>query len=157
MAYRGKFRPQNPSKYQGDPSNIIYRSSWELKLMRYLDTHKDIIGWASEELAIKYISPIDNKYHRYYVDFVVHKRLPDGTKETILIEVKPHVQTMQPPPRKPGQKITRSHIRLIKQWGVNDAKWKAARAFCDERGYKFQIMTEKELGIPTGKKKQING
>jgi hypothetical protein len=32
-------------------------------------------------------------------------------------------------------------------WGVNEAKWKAATAYCEERGWKFKIFTEKELGL----------
>lgn len=32
-------------------------------------------------------------------------------------------------------------------WGVNEAKWKAAEEYCKDRGWKFIIMTEHELGI----------
>jgi hypothetical protein len=35
----------------------------------------------------------------------------------------------------------------VTTWGVNEAKWKAAKEFCFNRGWKFQIFTEKELGI----------
>ena len=59
MAYQGKFRPRNPSKYAGDPTNIIYRSHWELKLMSYLDKHTHVMKWSSEEVVIPYKSPID--------------------------------------------------------------------------------------------------
>jgi hypothetical protein len=72
-SYQGYFKPKNPQKYKGDPTNIVYRSSWELKLMTYLDLHKDIVTWGSEELIIPYRSPIDNKIHRYFPDFIVTK------------------------------------------------------------------------------------
>jgi hypothetical protein len=32
-------------------------------------------------------------------------------------------------------------------WGINTAKWKAAEEYCRDRGWKFQIFTEKELDI----------
>ena len=144
MSYKGHFKPSNPGKYKGDPTNIIYRSSWELKLMRYLDKHPDVISWASEEFCIPYRSPTDNKIHRYYPDFLIKKRNTQGITETILIEVKPAVQTK--PPKVP-KKATKRYITEVATYGVNMAKWKAAQGFCEERKWKFLIMTEKELGI----------
>jgi hypothetical protein len=35
----------------------------------------------------------------------------------------------------------------VKTYGVNEAKWKAAKSFCADRGWNFIIMTEKELGV----------
>ena len=70
---KGYFKPQNPQKYKGDPTNIVYRSGWELKLMLYLDKHEEVISWASEEVIIPYRSPIDNRIHRYYPDCIVTK------------------------------------------------------------------------------------
>jgi hypothetical protein len=32
-------------------------------------------------------------------------------------------------------------------WGINQSKWKNAAEFCEDRGWKFQILTETELGI----------
>lgn len=141
---KGFFKPKNPSKYKGDPTNIVYRSSWELKLMMYLDNHQDIIYWGSEEIIIPYRSPIDNKIHRYYVDFIVTKINKDGKKETILIEVKPSKQTIEP---KRPKKITKKFITEVTEYSKNTAKWKAAENFCKDRGWKFHIFTEKELGL----------
>ena len=140
MAYKGKFRPINPSKYKGDPTNIIYRSLWECKLMKYLDDHPDIIEWSSEEFFIPYKSPIDGKYHRYFPDFWVKKK----TKEVMVIEVKPAAQTKAP---KVQKSRSRRYLSEVKTWGINQAKWKAAVEFCKDRGWLFKIMTEKELGI----------
>ena len=69
MAYKGKYRPTHPSKYRGKPTNIIYRSLWELKFMKYCDSNKNILEWGSEEVIVPYRSPIDNRYHRYFPDF----------------------------------------------------------------------------------------
>ena len=30
-------------------------------------------------------------------------------------------------------------------YGVNEAKWKAAREFCQDKGWEFRIITEAEL------------
>lgn len=142
--YKGLFKPRNPSKYKGDTTNIVYRSSWELKLMHWLDSHPDIIQWGSEELAIPYVSPIDGRVHRYFPDFIVKKKTQQGSIETLLIEVKPYVQTVPP---KTQTKRTKKYINEVYNWGVNSSKWKAANEYCKDRMWKFIVMTEKDLGI----------
>lgn len=144
MSYKGFFKPKNPSKYKGDPTNIIYRSRWELKLMVYLDSHPDVLSWGSEEVIIPYRSPIDNRIHRYFPDFVVKRRSPSGVVETLLIEVKPAIQTKPPQAQKTRSK---KYINEVYTWGINSAKWKAAKDYCADRMWKFIIMTEHELGI----------
>ena len=144
MAIKGVFKPKNPIKYKGDPTNIIYRSSWELKSMMYLDNHKDVIQWSSEELIIPYRSPIDGKIHRYFPDFYVKRRDKEGKIETLIIEIKPDSQT------KPPMKVSKPNKRYIKEvftWGINEAKWKAAKDYCDDRQFKFMVLTEKHLDI----------
>lgn len=143
MSYKGIFRPTNPSKYKGDPNNVIYRSSWELKLMIYLDRHPEVVQWSSEEIVIPYRSPIDGRLHRYFPDFYVKKEV-NGKIETLLIEVKPKVQTRPPVVQK---KRTKKYINEVMTWGINEAKWKAAKNFCEDRNWKFMLMTEKELGL----------
>ena len=142
--YQGKFRPENPSKYKGDPTNIIYRSSWELRFMRYLDKHPNVVSWSSEEFFIIYRSPIDNKIHRYFPDFFVKLINKDGKEETLVVEIKPLYQTV-PPEKK--NKVTRTYLNEVRTYGINSAKWKAAEEFCKDRGWQFRIMTERELGI----------
>ena len=137
MAYKGKFRPQNPKKYKGDYTKIIYRSGWELKFMNYLDRQPEVISWSSEEVIIPYKSPIDNRFHRYYPDFWV-KTL----KGESLIEIKPKRQT-QPPKENP--KHRRRYLKEVRTWGINEAKWKAAKKVCEVEGWTFEIFTEKQL------------
>jgi len=144
MAYSGKFVPKNPHKYVGDYKNIIYRSSWECRVMSYLDKEPTIISWASEELIIPYISPVDGKRHRYFPDFLVKYRSPDNKLKTMLIEVKPKKQAMEPVKKK---RITPQYIREVATWGVNQAKWAAATELCLDRGWVFKILTEDDLGI----------
>jgi hypothetical protein len=148
MAYKGTFQPKNAGKYRGNPSNIVYRSGWELKLMMHLDSHPDVLEWASEEIIIPYRSPIDGRVHRYFPDFYVKKKSPDGVIERVLIEVKPASQVKQPVIQETkNKKPTRRYITEVSTWAVNQAKWKAAKEYCDDRQWKFMIMTEKELGI----------
>lgn len=147
QTYKGYFKPSNPTKYKGDPTNIIYRSSWELKLMMYLDTHPDVLEWSSEEFCIPYRSPVDNKIHRYFPDFKVKKRLPDNQTETVVIEVKPKSQSVPPTIKPVKSKPSKRYLREVMTYGINEAKWKAAIEYCKDRKWKFMVMTEKELGI----------
>lgn len=145
MAYKGKFQPRNPKKYLGDPTNIIYRSRWELKFMMYLDSHPNVVQWGSEELIIPYRSPIDNRIHRYFPDFIIKKKNPEGNIDTVIVEIKPKAQTI--PPKVISGKPTKRYINEVHTWGINSSKWKAANEFCKDRGWQFEILTEHELGI----------
>lgn len=144
MAYKGIFKPFNPKKYKGNPTNIIYRSRWELILMQKFDQHPDIVEWQSEEMFVSYRSPLDRKIHRYFPDFIIKKKNKDGTFETTMIEVKPFGQTQQPTLQ---EKVTRKYLKEVQTYAINTAKWKAAEAYCKERGYKFIIITERELEL----------
>ena len=81
--HQGKFKPINPTKYLGDPTNIIYRSSWERQCMIYFDNNPNIIQWGSEEVVIPYRSPLDKRVHRYFVDFVVKAKTKDGKEHSL--------------------------------------------------------------------------
>lgn len=142
--YTGLFRPTNPHKYKGDVDNIVFRSSWELKFMNALDLNPNVVQWASEEMHVPYISPVDNKIHRYFPDFLVATKRPDGTIHKMMVEIKPAYQT-QPPKAK--KKMTASAINEMKTWHINQAKWDAAERFCKEVGWEWRIATENELGI----------
>lgn len=151
MAYKGRFKPKNPDKYRGDPTRIIYRSSWELRFFRFADLHPDIVWWQSEELTIPYVSPKDNKVHRYYPDVIFEKKVAEDKYETWMVEIKPDSQTRPPDPSRrnntPTGRVSRRFVNEAVTHGVNSAKWEAARKYCDARGWKFQVMTEKHLGI----------
>lgn len=144
MSYQGKFTPKNPKKYKGDPTNIWYRSLWEVKFMQFLDAHYDVISWSSEEIWLPYLSPLDGKLHRYFPDFWVKKINSEGKTECALIEIKPKKQVS--PPEKP-KKTNPRYINEVKTYVINQAKFEAAKDFCEERNWKFMILTEQELGI----------
>ncbi len=144
MAYSGKFSPKNTNKYLGDPTNIWYRSLWERRVMVYLDENSSVVEWSNEEIVIPYLSPVDNRLHRYFPDFFVRLRNKQGLIESTIIEVKPASQTKPP---KPQKRATRRYITEVMTWGVNEAKWKAADEYCKDRGWKFVVVTEKDLGI----------
>lgn len=141
---QGYYRPKYPQKYKGNPTNIIYRSSWELKFLMFLDTNPNVIEYASEEFYIPYKSPIDGKVHRYFPDFWIKKRNTQGIIEVVVVEIKPLRQTIPPVPKK---QITKQYINEVRTWGINQAKWQAANKYCESKGWKFMTMTEKDLGI----------
>lgn len=151
MAYefkQGIFHPRFPDKYIGDVNNIVYRSGWEKRVMKDLDENAAVLRWSSEEVIIPYISPIDNRPHRYFVDFYVEAKSRDGSIKKMLLEVKPAAQAA--PPKAPKRK-TKKYIAEVMTYGVNQAKWNAARNFCLDKGWEFQVLTENEI-FPSRKK-----
>ena len=143
-ALNGRFRPKNTKKYTGDVKNIFYRSGLELRVMKYLDMNTNILEWSSEETIIPYISPVDNRPHRYFPDFKATIRDKNGNIQTVIIEVKTKSESVEP---KRGKKITKRYLNEVVTWGTNQAKWEAAKEWCDDRNYIFQVITEEDLGI----------
>lgn len=153
---RGYFKPKCPKKYMGDPTNIVYRSGWEQRVMKYLDQNVNVIRWASDGLdfdnmprdnaglAIPYISPFDKRRHRYFPDFYAEMRTRDGEIKKYLLEVKPKKQTE--PPVKP-KRVTKRYLQEVVNWGNNQAKWDSAKQFCKAKGWEFRILHEDHIGI----------
>lgn len=144
MTYSGRFKPKNPKKYLGNPNNIIYRSSWELKFMNYCDNKIDIIEWGSEELAIPYFSPVDRKMRRYFPDFFIKVSNKDGVVKKYLVEIKPERFTKKPVKK---TRTTKSYLQEVNQYITNQAKWAAAEDFCLDHSWEFLIITEKHLKV----------
>lgn len=139
-----KWTPKNKQKYSGNWENIVARSSWEIKCFNWMDTNPNVIEWHSEECVIPYRSPVDGKLHRYFPDIFARMKSADGRIKTYLIEIKPYYQTIAPQIK---TRITKQYINEVCTYGVNTAKWKAAREFCLDRRWEFRILTEKDLGI----------
>jgi hypothetical protein len=112
--------------------------------MSWLDLNSEVISWASEELIIPYISPVDGRRHRYFPDFLVKVRTKDNKLKTMIIEVKPKKQSVEPERKK---RVTKQYIQEVSTWGVNQAKWKAAEEFALDRGWQFMVITEDHLGL----------
>ena len=138
------FKPTKPKKYKGDARNIICRSSWERRFCNWCDINESILEWGSEEFWIPYLSPLDNRTHRYFPDFIIKVKESTGDIKTYVIEVKPKRQT-KPPIKK--KRVSKSYIYEMKTYSVNQAKWKAADEWCKDRKIEFKIITENELGI----------
>lgn len=142
MAYKfsqGYFNPKNPDKYVGDVNKIRYMSSWELNLHKFFDNNPNVLRWASEEVVIPYYFPVDQKMHKYYVDYWVEYRTASGTIKQELIECKPKSQT------KPPRGKRKNNIQEQVTYAKNVCKWKAAQEWCTQRGISFRILTEDSI------------
>jgi hypothetical protein len=142
---KGKFIPTRPEKYIGNPNNVIYRSGWELRLMKFLDTQSSVKKWCSEEVGIPYWHPIEQRLARYFIDFFVIYEDEKGNTHKVMIEIKPAAQC-----RPPESTRGKSKVKLLNEqatYAVNEAKWTAAKQFCKEKGFEFRIMDEYSLGL----------
>ena len=132
----GRFLPRNPEKYVGDANRIIWRSSWELMVLKWLDSNPGVIKYASEEIAIPYIKPTDGQVHQYYPDFLIVYRDKNGNVRREILEIKPLKESV---PEK--AKTDRDKLALA----INLAKWKSAEAFAKKNGMTFRVLTEMSL------------
>ena len=149
VTLKGRYKPLYPDKYKGDPANIWFRSSWERDVMQWLDKRTDVIWWMSEERCVWYRNPVTKKNARYFPDFIV-KYERNGIVYEEMIEVKPKKHVTGPNPN-PKRK-TKSWMNEVRTYVINQAKWKAAETYCEDRGMSFRLLTEDN--VPTwGKRK----
>lgn len=144
MFHKRKYVPIFPEKYAGDPSNVIMRSSWETRFAIWCDKNPQIIKWSSEETIIPYVSPIDGRIHRYFVDF----KIQTINNKTYLVEIKPKKQTLPPE----GTRKTKKFLAEASTYLVNQAKWEYAKKYAKDRNWEFIVITEHELGLTNGKR-----
>ena len=142
---QGIYKPINSSKFKGK-KNPRYLSSWELKFFRWCDNNPYVMQWSSESVCLPYVSPVDGKMHRYFVDNTVH--IKEGNKvQKYLIEIKPSRQTKAP--TKHGNKKKSTILYETATYAINQAKWNSAKNWCDNNDYIFQIVTEKDFKLFT--------
>ena len=142
-AYKqGFFNPIHPKKYVGTHP-IVYRSGLELNVMRFFDENSSVITWGSESIVIPYVKPTTGRVHKYYTDFVVSIKDNSGKIHRYVIEVKPYRQTI--PPTAGKRKKQKTIITEQIAWAVNSSKWDSAKKWCDKNGFKFTILTEKDI------------
>lgn len=146
MAYQGKYKPINESKYVGDTKDVVYRSSWEYKLYSYFDNNPNVVNWSSESVVIPYKSPVDKRIHRYFVDAWARFKRPTGEHVEYLIEVKPNAQK-HPPDPSTSKLHPRRYKKALITYAINQAKWEAAKSVALAKGWKFVVMDEYDLGI----------
>ena len=137
---QGIYRPKHPAKFIG--KHAIYRSSFELRFMQWADRNANVLEWGSENIIVPYISPIDGRAHRYYVDnFVVIRE--GAIIKKYLVEIKPFKQTQPPQPSARKKRTTVLYEQT--QWAINQAKWLAAKDYARKKSAEFIIITEKDL------------
>lgn len=137
MAYSGKYTVKNKNKYMGDPSQVVYRSLWEKHAFKWCDSNPQVKRWGSEEVVIPYLYEVDKKYHRYFMDLVIE--YTNG--QTLLVEIKPDKETRPPTSTRRTKRFINEAMTFVK----NQNKWEAASEYATDRGWHFQIWTEKEL------------
>ena len=139
MAYKqGEYTPINKEKFCGK-RNPIYRSGWEEKFMKLLDTSPNIIKWCSECVAIPYFDEANKRPRKYFTDF--YFELEDGRK--MIVEVKPQKEIQKPVQKQlKTQKQKLQYVTEMKTYITNMSKWKSADAFCKANGIEFKLVTE---------------
>ena len=143
IKYKGKYTPEHPTKYMGNSSNIVYRSMWERRCMKYFDVNPSVLQWSSEEVVIPYYDSMSKKVRRYFPDFLIKVKTATGESTTHLIEVKPS-KDLRPPVGGRGKKKS-TLLYEMKTYQMNQDKFASARKWCDKRGITFDVWTEKHL------------
>jgi hypothetical protein len=138
---QGIYSPLRPEKYKGTLP-IFYRSGLELSFSRWCDRCDKVLQWGSESVVVPYVSPMDGKIHRYFLDYNITLKVNEGIKKYI-VEVKPSKQTQQPTNN--GNKKRSTILYEQVTYAKNMAKWDAAKKWADKKGWNFIVITEKDL------------
>lgn len=152
----GTYRVRNTAKYRGSNGGggayaAQYRSSWELRLMGWLDSNPNVVEWGSERIVIQYVDRADHNPHRYYMDFDFTVRDREGKLHRFLVEVKPDAETRPPvPPKRLTESAKRNFLMKQLTYAKNVSKWEAARKYATAKGYSFMILTEKNAAFLNG-------
>lgn len=141
--HQGRFTPINPKKYVGDINNIYFRSSWELKFLKWCDNNPSITHYCSEEVVIPYYDPVQMKMRRYFVDFAMIVKNRSGEVAKYLVEIKPNKERFMPT----GTRKTKNLVEAVATYTTNQAKWTAAEAWAIQHNMRFQVIDEYDLGI----------
>ncbi len=132
---QGQYKPVNLEKCKSQI--CIYRSSWEKDVMIALDMNPTVLEWSVEPFPIKYTCPIDKHTKNYFPDFLVkYIDIKTGKEIIQLLEIKPEKQCYMQ-----LAKTRKAKITVL----VNQAKWAAAIALCQQNGIEFKIITEQQL------------
>ena len=99
---------------------VYLRSSYESKYARILDESDDVVRWEHEPFRIPYL--FEGSTHNYVPDFLITLANDEGE----LVEVKP---------------------AALCDSAVVQAKESAARAWCDQNGVTFRIVSEGDLDL----------
>ena len=141
---QGIFVPKNPQKLMGS-STPKFRSSWELRVMSFFDSHPSVLQWSSEAIRIPYVNPLTGKGTVYIPDFFVVYQGANGTMKREMIEVKPRKETLME-----AAKSRRDKAYVV----INTAKWVAALAWCKRHNVTFRVLNEDSIFASKGKGKK---
>ena len=84
-----------------------------------------------------YVNPLTGKHTHYVPDFFVLYEDKNGRQIAEIIEIKPKKQSLI------ESKAMSMKDRAVV--AVNHAKWAAAKAYCNQQGYTFRVITEDDL------------
>jgi hypothetical protein len=161
--HQGNFIPKDKEKVLklNSQGGIYYRSSWELKIMTWLDGSSSVTKWGAECMAIPYQmthfndGDIKVKNHSYYPDFYYEMKLSDGSIKKVVAEVKPQKEyqmalmlqekKIQVPDNKVSLKKLKSFEYDLKMAQKNLSKWETMIEFCSKKGWEFIVITEIHL------------
>ena len=158
---QGNYVPKNKDKVLKLNNNggVYFRSSWEKKIMTWLDLNEKIIKWGAECMKIPYqMTHFDNgdtrvKEHCYYPDFYYEMRLQNDDLKQVVVEVKPMKEYNMvlalnegrlSVPEDKGKKLKNFEYDL-KMAYKNKQKWETMINWCKLKGYEFIIITEDHL------------
>jgi hypothetical protein len=133
---RGKFTMLHPEKYVGTKIPT-YRSSWEWTFMKFCDTNKSVVKWASEAINIPYRDPLTGRNTIYVPDFFIEYIDKNNTMHVELIEIKPASQSIL-------ERVGKNKYNQA-QFIKNQAKWSAASLWCKQHRIKFRIVNENDI------------
>ena len=157
----GNYVPKNKEKVikLNSYGGVFYRSSWEKKIMVWLDMKEEIFQWGAECIAIPYQMThfengnIEIKKHRYYPDFFYKMRNSQGVLREVVMEVKPMKEYKMVQDLNEGKlSVPEKGIKKLKSFEYdlkmaykNKQKWETMIKWCDKKGYDFIIITEEHL------------
>ena len=161
--HQGNFIPENKDKVikLNSEGGIYYRSMLEFKFMTWLDKNEMIKRWCGECIKIPYqlthyekSGDVNLKSHTYYADYYYELTTSNGDISKVVVEVKPHKEyedvvlfekkQFNIPENANVRKMRNLEYRL-KMAQKNSQKWKTMIKWCDKKGFKFIVVTEKHL------------
>jgi TnsA endonuclease N terminal len=115
------FREGHFVSLKNNGKEFFYRSSYECEVLECLEQLNEVLAYDVEPFKDGIPYMYQGEPHKYHPDFSI--KFNDGHIE--IWEIKPANQTQLP---------------------LNEAKWAAAKLFCDARGWKFIVYTEVGIG-----------
>jgi hypothetical protein len=158
---QGNYIPKNKDKVikLNTQGGVYFRSSWEKKIMHWLDNNNTITKWGAECMRIPYqMTHFDNgdtkvKEHSYYPDFYYEMKNNEGLLKQVVVEVKPFKEYKMVQDLNEGNLvIPETGMKKLKNFEYdlkmaykNKNKWETMINWCNKKGYEFIIITEQHL------------